>query len=44
MNNRKLQLNIPNVEVAPYWNVNTLNLTTQQLIFPVEVAPYWNVN
>ena len=33
-----------NVEVAPYWNVNT---TIKLLLFIfglVEVAPYWNVN
>ena len=32
------------VEVAPYWNVNTMKHFIIQELKNVEVAPYWNVN
>ena len=35
---------LPAVEVAPYWNVNTMDLGKENEELKVEVAPYWNVN
>ncbi len=32
------------VEVAPYWNVNVVDVEYDNLRGQVEVAPYWNVN
>ena len=38
------KLHVVEVEVAPYWNVNTIVVMLQQKWKGVEVAPYWNVN
>ncbi len=40
----KKQLNILEVEVAPYWNVNVRSAFRTGSNTSVEVAPYWNVN
>ena len=40
----KKKLNILEVEVAPYWNVNVEGTFNTESKTFVEVAPYWNVN